>query len=442
MSVLIDDRNRLIGENIRKYRMLQGLTQDELADGLCSVSQLSKVENGKTFLKRTLLQQIADRLGVPMNRIENADALLEDLSEHVQLAKDAIAAEKYDMALQLSEQALGQTHDLGFLELYADAYLTKCRALIVLQRVEEAIQLLEQALETKVPQNPTQQLMYLFRLGAAYELSGHKRNAFDAYWRAYEQFELADGNLDNKFFITFYIGKHYFYMNNNRSALSFLEKALQMASEIPMHLWRVRTHYMMASTLRKLGQWERGEQLFVQSLKEAEDNNFQLDVAIINHNMGCMYQELTEYGMAQAHFKRAVWVFEFCKQEAYLCAPLHHLAEVAFARNEMEEALRYLDRVFELVSQSTFFSHLELANATRLRGQICLSQGQAEAYVDHLQAALQTYEQHRSYLEAYEVAKELAAYFYDTRDERALEMYRKVVEYNEGSLAVNGRSPW
>ncbi|MGZ4164333.1 MAG: helix-turn-helix domain-containing protein, partial [Tumebacillaceae bacterium] len=97
----VDERNKIIGENLRKYRLLKGLTQDELAEGICSISQLSKIENGKTYVKRALLKQMAERLSVTIERIESTDALQEELSDTLQLAKDAFTTTNYDKAYEL-----------------------------------------------------------------------------------------------------------------------------------------------------------------------------------------------------------------------------------------------------------------------------------------------------------------------------------------------------
>lgn len=53
-----------IGEYIKNRRKVLGITQDELADGICSVMTLSRIERGDQFPHDYTLIQILQRLGL------------------------------------------------------------------------------------------------------------------------------------------------------------------------------------------------------------------------------------------------------------------------------------------------------------------------------------------------------------------------------------------
>lgn len=57
-----------IGDIIRRKREELGLTQADLADGICSVVTISRIESGKTTPKRPLLCAILGRLDLPEDR--------------------------------------------------------------------------------------------------------------------------------------------------------------------------------------------------------------------------------------------------------------------------------------------------------------------------------------------------------------------------------------
>ena len=58
----------LIGEHIKKNRLDQGLTQEELCEGCCAVSTLSRLESGKLIPGRILVRALLQRLGLPEDR--------------------------------------------------------------------------------------------------------------------------------------------------------------------------------------------------------------------------------------------------------------------------------------------------------------------------------------------------------------------------------------
>ena len=53
------------GEVIRSIRKAKGMTQEEVAEGICSTSSLSKMENGSQVPSRQRFQKIMERLGEP-----------------------------------------------------------------------------------------------------------------------------------------------------------------------------------------------------------------------------------------------------------------------------------------------------------------------------------------------------------------------------------------
>lgn len=56
-------------ENIRYYRNLLGMTQKDLAEGICDVSTLYRIEKGLQIPRLELLTEICSRLKVPMDYI-------------------------------------------------------------------------------------------------------------------------------------------------------------------------------------------------------------------------------------------------------------------------------------------------------------------------------------------------------------------------------------
>ncbi|RJP00290.1 XRE family transcriptional regulator [Exiguobacterium sp. RIT452] len=64
--------NISIGNEIKRIRQERNWTQSELCRGICSQAEISKIENGRNSPTVDLLQQIAERLEVPIsNLLEN-----------------------------------------------------------------------------------------------------------------------------------------------------------------------------------------------------------------------------------------------------------------------------------------------------------------------------------------------------------------------------------
>ncbi|MGE6554819.1 helix-turn-helix domain-containing protein [Exiguobacterium artemiae] len=59
--------NVSIGNEIKRIRQERNWTQAELCQGICSQAEISKIENGRNSPTVDLLQQIADRLEIPVS---------------------------------------------------------------------------------------------------------------------------------------------------------------------------------------------------------------------------------------------------------------------------------------------------------------------------------------------------------------------------------------
>ncbi|KEO82375.1 helix-turn-helix domain-containing protein [Tumebacillus flagellatus] len=439
MTLAIDERNRLIGENLRKYRLLKGLTQDELAEGLCSVSQLSKVENGKTYLKRTILKEMANRLGVTVERIESEDALLEELSETLQLAKDSRTAGNLTKALEFVEQVVERARAFEYPELLLQGIQLQCSLLNTINEREKVIQIVHDVLSDDLPLTAEDRLFFHLEVGLAYEHSGHLSAAYDSYCRADQEIDLVQGNYETRYRVYYSLSRSHLAMNNNRTALRYAEKAEMVATEIKRHLWRLRASGLRATVLHRLEVYELAEQLFLETLQEAQDNQFLLDVLILNNNLGCMYLDIGKNGQAFSYLNRALKVSEILNHQQFMCDSLLHLAELYFRNGESKQAIQQIQRVLELSSQIPKQTYQERAKAHRILGWVKKSEGDFEGYITQMENALNICDENFVVFEAYEMAKETAEELYQKQDSRAVEFYRKAVQYNEKALEYGKR---
>lgn len=58
-----------IGNNVKKIRILQGISQKNLAQGICSQSKLSKIENNQILPSITLCYEISKKLNITIDDI-------------------------------------------------------------------------------------------------------------------------------------------------------------------------------------------------------------------------------------------------------------------------------------------------------------------------------------------------------------------------------------
>jgi len=74
------ERNMMIGALAKKKRRKLGMTQSDVADSICSISYLSKIETNKIVANRDCLRLLMERVNIPsweINVLENGTDILE-----------------------------------------------------------------------------------------------------------------------------------------------------------------------------------------------------------------------------------------------------------------------------------------------------------------------------------------------------------------------------
>lgn len=431
----LDQRSQVIGENLRKYRLLKGLRQEEVAKGLCSVSQLSKVENGKTALKMSLLKAIADRLGVTVEQLESTDAYQEELRETFALANTAFAAGNIEKSLELVRVVLEKSQEGGYPALYAEALLLECRELNKIHRFQDVIERIERVLATDhTAMDTVIKVNLMVELGRAYETQGDMTRAFELYFRADEEFQTIEVIDERCMRDLFVLAVSHFRMRNYRTGLRYVTKVEQIAEESTRHTWRIYAQSLKTKLYTHLGEYEKAREIFPKLLEEAQKQALIEKVGDIQNNYGCLYMAMGEYGEAQSHLQKSIKMYELVGEEVDMSSVYLNLVEAAYREREYARAATYLEQVQALLQRlPSNRTYQYRARAQHLQGKLQAADGHFAQYVQALQAALEIYDQHGVVLEAYDVAVELADALYDQGDDNAVEMYRKAVEYRNKS---------
>lgn len=101
-----------IGTYIRKRREEIGISQEDLCEGFCSVSTLSRIENNQQNPTRRLTMNLLERLGLPQDRFVafwgpkdvTISALMRDIPDHLIRHRRASKEDRPRIAQQIREE--------------------------------------------------------------------------------------------------------------------------------------------------------------------------------------------------------------------------------------------------------------------------------------------------------------------------------------------------
>lgn len=170
--------NYRAGDVIRLNRIANGMTQEELSDGICSVQTLHRIENGKTGVKKDTYRYLMER----MNRISEKNYAVcvgkdMELLEERSLLEAAVARYDYESADKYMKLLREKADD----NLVTKQYVLKAEAIMDFQKhridakelvermrcvVQMTVPRYEEYLETEYPFTE-QEISYLMSLANA-----------------------------------------------------------------------------------------------------------------------------------------------------------------------------------------------------------------------------------------------------------------------------------
>ncbi|MGP4072382.1 helix-turn-helix domain-containing protein [Piscibacillus sp. B03] len=136
---------KLVGKLIKWHRNKYKITQELLAEDICSVTQLSKIENGQIQASEEILISIAQRLGIPEQKFTNPID-----QEHKQMAEQLITAiHEYDIpkARELEAILIKKRHEDLHYDLEFLCLLARFGYLLLMKQLKDADELYETIME-------------------------------------------------------------------------------------------------------------------------------------------------------------------------------------------------------------------------------------------------------------------------------------------------------
>ncbi|MCX7569199.1 helix-turn-helix transcriptional regulator [Tumebacillus sp. DT12] len=176
-----------VGEKVRYHRLQRGLSQQELADGLCSVQLISAIERGTNNPRVKTLEMIADRLNVPLKEIYQPDEDEFPNRVKLQLVEAYMKRGEYEAA-QLALSQLDDRDDLVEIERQFHALL-QGELYNKIGKAQEACDLLDGLIDTlEIRKNADDEFRCKAynQLGTSYFSMRDFTKAYAAYMRGYQ----------------------------------------------------------------------------------------------------------------------------------------------------------------------------------------------------------------------------------------------------------------
>lgn len=284
-----------VGKKIKELRKNSGLSQEELAEGICTQAQISKIEKGDVFPYASTLYQISQKLGVDVNYFF-----------------DIGTTPRLDYVQEVFQQLQVMRRNLRYEEM------------MDIVRTEEVNPLFMQ-------NNKNMQLLLWHKGIYLYEVEKNLSKSVETLNKAV-QITHVKGKilLEREIEILLTIGAIYFKEN--------IDKALEVFEDIKGHLQvlphlndytiKTRLFYNMARALTRLNRIEDSNKYCEDAIKWCLHKDSLYLLGELHYHIGYNLELLNQPKTAKNYMEKALTVFELQEDDKYIKFILNKIKEL------------------------------------------------------------------------------------------------------------------
>ncbi|MBY0599620.1 helix-turn-helix transcriptional regulator [Bacillus bingmayongensis] len=338
-----------IGKQVFYKRLQQKMTQEELCQGICSVSYLSKIENGKIEASEEILQLLCARLEIAVSDLRDVEAEVKErldewLNALVHLDKQQV--ERIYNELQAEMKHVLDFEIINYYKLLYTRYLIMKRDFPALK--EE----LDKLKKMYKKYSPFQKLLYMYSKALSYCLQYKFKDGLD-YLLKTEAMAKELSYYETG--IHYNIALAYSHLEIPHLALHFANVALEGFRNEYKFRYVINCQIIIALSYSEKGQYEEALKMYKSILRES-DSFAEKDsiLAIALSNIGNIYYKKNQYAEAKEYYSKSL---QYQKQENLnYIDTLYEMALQCINLGQLDEAKEWIDKGIVAARQEERFN--------------------------------------------------------------------------------------
>jgi HTH-type transcriptional regulator, quorum sensing regulator NprR len=327
------------GPLIKYFRTQMGLTQKDLANGICSVSHLSKIENNSKDANIETISLLLEKLQIDKGEINEKEELIKELL--FELNEKILYFQKNDVD-SLFEKLVSMEDIIPFSNSLYAYELCKYRYYLFKGRLKQAGQ--QENLLNKQKKNFSQQENYLFQHYNAICLIMQGQ-----YQRADTLLEilmLARNNEAISGEILYHRALVKSSLEHSDHAIYFGKKALQAFMNEHNFIRILHTLMLLGINYTYSKIYEEALECFQHLIRNAELLNESQFLPQVYHNIGYLKTKMGKHQEALGFYQKSLSLES--EDSAYYLMTLYTIGESCITLNEIDQAKEIFERVIQL----------------------------------------------------------------------------------------------
>lgn len=341
-----------IGKVIYYHRRKQNKTQEQLCQGICSVTHLSKIENNVKEANPKTLQMLCDRLQIS----------LDDESE-----KSRLIRQKLDLFYETMERFHLEKATILFKELQQEKEYIHCTDMIYLFELYRlryylllndfsAYKKFSAGIHRYVAKfSPFEEYVWNLLQGIYYGKVEQFPQALLYLSRVEEQAEQYETKVTEYYYFRSALHGHLCHYS---LSIHYAYKALRVFQNTSNFLRIVYVKMILAVNFIYIGEFEKGKEILDQILNDADILQDIETKALSLHNLGFLYYRQGKLAESQGYYYRALQHKE--KNSVNYCITISSLADALIADGQNEKAMNILKEGLDFIQDQKSARYIEL----------------------------------------------------------------------------------
>ncbi|WP_244986962.1 helix-turn-helix domain-containing protein [Oceanobacillus caeni] len=323
MGILIE-----IGSFIKLQRTKKGMTLGELADGIVSVSYLSKIENLKTQASPEIIQLLCNKLGINVDKSKEP-IIKEKCDQWFSMLFEV--NDKEDIIVTYKElQELMDTNISDYILLFE---IHKIRYYLLIGETSQAYNKMEELNEMSDDFDNIHKFYWFKYRGNYYSVKEDYSNALEMYNQAETLFKFTNLEEHEIADVYYLLAVTHSKLRNTLESIDFANKALEVYMKQYNFVRCAQCHNILGISYRRIRMYDKAIKNYNLALHLGKLNNNKAIIQLTNQNLGHLYSVKGDSEEAIKHYLEVLNDSEV--------SPSSRLTTLASSVSEYYQAGRY-----------------------------------------------------------------------------------------------------
>lgn len=336
-----------IGDIIAQLRKNLGWTQAFLAEGICSTSYLSKIENNIIVPNKETVQHLLKKLGHDIDHLVVFGEKEKEIQKKLNTWNDAMTRLQLDEIEALYEdlrlQIKGVLLNLDLVNMFE---ILSVRYHIIKRDLKQAKKILDQVAQKINSLSSNSLYQYYQVMGSFYTWQEDHEQALKAYEQAQriaKELNIEDTLLD---LLLANLHSRLFHVSH---ALLYAEKARRKFSETLNYVRLIDVLIIIGINQQQLSFYEESLESYQRALQIIDMTHSEEKRAMVYHNIAYTYYRMGEYTQAETMYLKSIAARQPGQNERK-ANTYYYLSKVYEAMGDFKKAQDVIDEAFTLLT--------------------------------------------------------------------------------------------